>query len=285
MITQLSGQPYADYVQEQILNPLNLKQTQPRMPAEGCCGLATGYGFLDRSGKREKLPLFQARGVTPAAGFSSTVGDLARFASWQFRLLETGDKELLRASTLREMQRVHWLDRDWNASSHRGLGFGVWRHDGRTFVGHGGGCPGYLTHLSLDTQRKVAAIFMTNGLGVDTSLHTRRAHQILGKALSDVAGSTATPNNVDATLSKYEGLYRSPWGETAVVVWKGALHLMRLPTSDPLGALIKLKKDGEHTFRRVRDDDEVAEQVRFDLDEQGSATRLWRHGNYSSRVE
>ncbi|GIT40422.1 MAG: hypothetical protein Ct9H300mP9_2720 [Candidatus Neomarinimicrobiota bacterium] len=38
-------------------------------------------------GKRTPLKLFDAKGIGPAAGFSSTVDDPSKFGSWQFRLL------------------------------------------------------------------------------------------------------------------------------------------------------------------------------------------------------
>lgn len=283
LITQLSGQDYETYMQEEILAPLGLANTRPSMPSGDCCGLASGYGYRNRTGQREKLPPFQARGIAPAAGFSSTVNDLGRFASWQFRVL-AGKHELLKPTTLKEMQRVHWIDPDWGSGSHRGLGFGVWRSDQRTFVGHGGGCPGYLTHLSLDPKRKIAAIFMTNGLGAKTELHTRRAHQILGAAIHQAATSSDEAKAPDQAMGQYQGLYKNPWGETAVVLWKGDLNLLPLPTEDPLGSLVKLKKDGEHVFRRDRKDEELGETVRFELDDSGKVTRFWRHGNYSTRV-
>ena len=44
---------------------------------------------------------------------------------WQFRLLGDGGDEILRAATLREMQRVHWVDPDWETTW--GLGFAVSR--------------------------------------------------------------------------------------------------------------------------------------------------------------
>jgi CubicO group peptidase (beta-lactamase class C family) len=78
---------------------------------------------LDRSGERKEVDLFFTDGVTAAAGFTSTVEDLAKFASWQFRLLENGGEEILRSSTLKEMQRVHWMDPDWELAW--GLGFSV----------------------------------------------------------------------------------------------------------------------------------------------------------------
>ena len=74
------------------------------------------------------MPFFQARGVAPAAGFASTVEDLARFAQWQFRLLRGGATEVLKANTLREMYRVHWR----RPRFRHHLGPGLLRHAGAT---------------------------------------------------------------------------------------------------------------------------------------------------------
>ena len=102
--------------------------------------LAVGYGALKRDGTRDLLKPFDTRGVTPAAGYTSTVEDLGKFASWQFRLLRTGQTNVLKASTLREMQRVQFMDPDWKTSW--GLGFAVEHRDDHIYVGHGGACPG-----------------------------------------------------------------------------------------------------------------------------------------------
>ena len=72
--------------------------------------LAVGYSALKRDGTRDRLKPFDTKGITPAASYTSTVEDLAKFASWQFRLLHTGKEDVLKASTLREMQRVQFLD-------------------------------------------------------------------------------------------------------------------------------------------------------------------------------
>ncbi len=59
--------------------------------------------------------------------------DLGKFASWQFRLLETQEQEILKSSTLDYMQKVHWTDPDWETT--RGLGFSVGRNaSGETVV-------------------------------------------------------------------------------------------------------------------------------------------------------
>jgi CubicO group peptidase (beta-lactamase class C family) len=110
------------------------------------------------------MPFFQAKGIVPAAGYSSTVIDLARFASWQFRLIGGGKEEVLRANTLKEMQRFQWMD----PNTTWGLGFTVWRSSGKSYVGHGGICAGYRSQLTLQPQEKIAAVFLANSSGVNS---------------------------------------------------------------------------------------------------------------------
>ena len=53
----VSGQPYAEYVQEHILGPLGLESTSPEIPEEHRGGrLATPYSRTDRDGKRGYVP-------------------------------------------------------------------------------------------------------------------------------------------------------------------------------------------------------------------------------------
>jgi len=157
IVSELSGMDYATYITKNILQPLGLNDTQPYMP-EDLIGdkLATGYSAKTREGIRDKMSFFQANAITPAAGLSSTAEDLARFALWQIRLLETGQEEVLKANTLKEMYRVHFLDPDWETT--RGLGFGVYRNSGITFVGRSGSCPGYRSTVQLFVLQPSLAI-------------------------------------------------------------------------------------------------------------------------------
>jgi CubicO group peptidase (beta-lactamase class C family) len=117
IIQERSGQDYGDYIKGQILEPLGLSSTRIYYPVEmRGKQLAIGYTGMHRSGMREPVDPFFTRGITAAAGFTSSVNDLASFASWQFRLLENGGKEVLDANTLREMHRVHWVDPDWETT-------------------------------------------------------------------------------------------------------------------------------------------------------------------------
>ena len=290
LVAAASRQPYHDYIRANILDPLGMNSTYTDIPVnEHGRRMAVGYGTKRRDGTRPAVPVFEARGIAPAAGYASTVEDLAKFASWQFRVLHHRANEVLTGNTLREMQRVHWIDPDWEAK--RGLGFGMWRVNDKTFVGHGGSCPGYQSHFNLDPTGKVAIVFMTNAAGVNTSMFTGRAQEIVGPALeaavADLAsGGTISGDEATSEFEIYLGTYdRSPWSqESAVIVWKGELAVVSLTAVDPLGSMMRLKNTGEHTFRRVRDDDALGEEVRFEIGPDGRAVSMWQHGNFSPRV-
>jgi len=303
VVSAASGMPYDSYVRQQILEPLGMTDTTTDIPLQLAGGrLATGYSPLDRSGQRHALASFQTRALAPAAGYASTVEDLGRFAAWQFGLLgsEWGSTagsipgaSILRPSTLREMQRVHRVDPELFASegSYWGLGFGIYRGEDRqaekrTYVGHGGACPGYRTSLRLQPDTKIAAIAMINAEGAAASpgVITRAAHKIVGNAISEAVESPEKARAADPGLRRYTGLYTTvAWGEVAVVIWGDGLATVSLPTRDPLGGLSKLQKTGEHRFRRVRDDGELGEEFTFEL-ENDTVVRMWQNSQYSTKV-
>ncbi len=280
IVAEVSGMPYEKYIEENILKPLRLADTRTKLPESLWRGkLATGYTSIKRDGSRSMLPLFQAKGIAAAAGFSSTVEDLARFASWQFRLLEKGGEEIIRASTLREMHRVHWVDPDWKTTW--GLGFSVYEVDGKTMVGHGGSCPGYRSTLTIDPSEKQAFIVMINSSGVSPSKYATGMREILKKAKDKDEEEKAA---VD--LEDYAGHYDSQpwWGETAILPWQGKLAMFGLPSENPGKNLTLLKHIEGDTFRRVRKDETLGEEVVFERDKSGKVFRMWHHSNYENKI-
>jgi len=284
IVAETSGQPYDEYVRQHILDPLGLESTNPEIPdSERGARLATGYTSKLRDGSRKVVPDYLVRGIAPAAGFTSTVKDLARFAAWQFRLLAEGGDEVLSANTLKEMQRVHWIDPDWETT--RGLGFSVSRRDDKTFVGHGGSCPGYRTQLLMSPKDRIAVIFMTNGQGTSTGTYTNGTFNAIAPAIAATLKSPGEGKALDPALEKFVGRYERPLGgESYVLPWKGGLAVLSLPTSNPTASLTRLKHMGDNIFRRIRDDEELGEEVVFELDADGEVVRMWRHSNPTYRV-
>lgn len=281
IVRERSGEEYSDYVTANILEPLGLRDTRPYYP-EDLRGeqLAIGYTGIDRSREREPVAPFFARGITAAAGFTSTVRDLGRFASWQFRLLEAGGEEVLRANTLREMQRVHWVDPDWETTW--GIGFNVRRVGDMTVVGHGGGCPGYITQFAMVPRRKLAAIVLTNAGDGPAG---RVAASVLKTMVKALASATELVTEELPDYSQYVGNYESPpWGgDTAIRQWGDKLAVINLP-SDELGTVTKLRHAEGDTFVRLTDEGEPREPWVFEIGDDGRAERILRHSSYMTRI-
>ncbi len=283
IVEQTSGMTYDDYIRARILDPLGMSDTYTDIPAEHRSDrLATGYSRLGRDGMRAESPFFQARGIAPAAGFSSTVEDLARLASWQFRLLENGGTEVLDVNTLREMHRVHWVDPDFDTMW--GLGFAVSERNGDRTVGHGGSCPGFRTTLQLIPAKKLAGVVMISAQGTSPDDMWSKMAAIFGPALESIRNDPGGGSERPAALAEYEGLYESSWGETAILGWDNGIVSMRVPNDDPMEAMAELRRSGDDTFRRVRGDGELGEAYIFHRDESGAIERYSVHGNFSRKV-
>jgi len=295
IVSETSGVPYADYVRRNVLEPLGLDDTWPEIgeyPEPD--RLAVGYTAVRRDGARRRLPGFRVEGIGPAAGFASTVEDLARFASWQYRALADQPNDVLSGNTLREMQRVQWLDADWEVG--RGLGFGVYRSGGETYVGHSGLCPGYESALRLNAKSRTAAVVMMNAIGLDPGALAEEALRILAPAVHEALadGAAIAAGHLSAEqipvlpgeLERFVGSYdESPWvGEAVVVPWEGALAIFWLPTDRPSEDLWPLEHVEGTTFRRVRDDEQLGEAYEFLEDASGQVTGLRYHSNTYPRI-
>ena len=288
IVSAVSGQPYEQYIRRAVLDPLGMKSTYPDIPVEEKGKrLAVGHSARRRDGTRAALPIFQTRGIAPAAGFASTVDDLARFASWQFRALAGTDDSVLDRRTLREMQRPHWVDPDFE--TFWGLGFAVSKEGDHVFAGHGGSCPGFRTAFGTEPLAKIGVIVMANASGVDAGKYASALHAIVAptlKAKPQAAAAAPPPTPNADTLAPYLGTYDDfPWGgETIVFAWGDGLGMVSLPTLEPVKAMDKLRRTGEHTFRRVRKDDTLGETIVFEVGPDGRATKYWQHSNPSPRV-
>lgn len=281
VVAEQSGESFQSYVESHVLQPLKLTDTHPFLPKkEWGRKMAVGYTAIDRERKRKRLPLFDVQGLTPAAGFSSSVEDLGRFASWVFRLRTEGGAEVLKASTLKEMQRVQWMNPDWETTW--GLGFAVYQKNGETVVGHGGSCPGYRSTIMMLPEKKEAYITMVNAQGVSASKYANGMKAILdawrkGKTSSD---------SVLFKAGDYTGHYDSQpwWDELVVVPWKGGLALFWLPSDNPKEDITSIKFMEGDTFRRVRDNGELGEEIVFERNRKGQVTRLWWESGYYDKI-
>jgi CubicO group peptidase (beta-lactamase class C family) len=289
-VGSVSGQGYHDYVRARLIEPIGLSDTTSELP-RSLHGKAFAVGYKARNGRgeRDRFPFYATNALAAAAGYASTVTDLGKFASWQFRTLAGGDASVLKPATLREMQRTHWVTPDKNDESW-GLGFATFMHDGKSMVGHGGYCPGYRTTLMMRPQDKLAYVVMVNVNDVNPGAYVRTLYDLTAAELREIAKPEpeAAPAQKPATdLAQYEGYYHRPGYDydTYMVASGKDLLAIGLHEDKPKDGIDRFRHVSGDTFRAVLDDESLGDEVRFERAANGRILRVWRHSNPLERVE
>lgn len=283
VVSAVSGQSYPDYVTSHILQPLGMDRTFVATPPADHPALATGYSRRLPAGPREVAPFTDGRGITPAANMTTCVSDLARFAMLQFRDGPAGGAQILRGSTLREMQRVHWLEPDWEAGW--GLGFRITRVRGKTYVGHGGALRGYRTILHLCPEDRIGVIVLTNADDGNPLEFADRAFQWVAPPILRAVAPPA-PAGPPSGCERYTGRYRSPWGDVEVLVIDGRLAMIDPSLPDPMLTVTWLTPVSGPTFRGVTKNGfgSNGEPVVFEPGDDGRVRRLKVGDNFLDPV-
>ncbi len=203
VVEAVSGQRWADYVQQHIYAPLGM--TSSSVDAN-VAGLATGYNRLLPDNTRATNPFIDAKGMAAATGITSTVDDMAKFASAQFRTGRRGGANILSTGSLREMHRVRVLESNWTQGN--AIGFAVRRERDKVYVSHGGSYPGYQTQTMLYPEGKVAVIVLTNA---DDANPGGIATQLMNTVGEAVARATAPkPESTTTSWDPVVGALRRP---------------------------------------------------------------------------
>jgi D-alanyl-D-alanine carboxypeptidase len=286
VVAAVAKEPFESYVQKNILDPLGMTSSSVVLPDTHKERLATGYGRRLPDGPREVRPFTDAQGITAAGGLSSTVEDLARFASLQFRDGPVGGTQILKGSTLREMHRVHWLMDDWKSG--RGLGFHIVHRDDGDLVGHGGWVAGYQSAIYTRPKDRIAVIAMINaddGLpypGMPDSV-VDRAFKWVARVLHKAAAGTPAEAKPRPEWQKYVGKYRNPWADSQILIVNGKLVAINPTEADPTGGLVTLVPVAEHRFRMEGGSPSGphGELVIFELGKDGKVSRVKVGENYA----
>ena len=279
VVAEVSGRSWAEYLQTEIFEPLGMSSSSGA-PGEALMQRrATPYMLIGPDGARDIFDYYDAGAIGPAANMVSTVEDIARFASMQFSGGPAGGAQILKGSTLREMQRVHWVYPSFSGG--RGLGFSVSHRSGKDFVGHGGWIGGNRSSLMMVPEEKVAVIAILNADDRSPGLFSRQAYEVVGPELMKATRpeTTATKTAADPAWENFVGRYADPWGwEYEVLILGGELVMYSPgfpPDDDASSGYTRLTLIEGSTFRRP--DNEV---VTFELDESGRVERIKRRNDY-----
>jgi CubicO group peptidase (beta-lactamase class C family) len=257
IIERVSGKPYADFLQENIFTPLDLKNTGYDTNRRVIRNRASGYLM---QGGAVVNALYIDMSVPFAAGaLVSTVDDLLR---WDEALV--AGKLLSRKS----------LDEMFAPATPEGYGYG-WgnrRRFDRQVIEHDGGINGFTTSLSRFPADRVTVIVLGNNANMASRTIANDLSAIMFGAPYEVPKERTIITADAATLAKYVGQYKIP-SETAA--GSGAIHTLTLEN----GRLIRQVNAAPKVELFPVSDTEffakgVDVQIFFNVNEQGHVTGL-----------
>lgn len=162
-MSQRTKQSYEQLLQQRILKPLGMKNTSSVLDKKNASKLAVGYG---RRNIQQVAPPWNLGMFAPAGSIVSSVEDLAKFLSFQFRAGQANVKPVSGGSLL-EMQSTHrslgyFKKKFFNASI--GLGWHIFPLHKRKdkVIWHNGGVAGFRSYIGFSPLLKKGVIVLTN---------------------------------------------------------------------------------------------------------------------------
>jgi CubicO group peptidase (beta-lactamase class C family) len=176
-LSRAAGQPYMEYVPKHILEPLGMTHSGLERTDAMMAHLAKGYMVSPKGvDSDEPLKEHEGRGYKmPNGAMYTTVGDLARFASF---LMGEGPAGVLKPAALEHWLMNSLVPSTMNLDSGYGPGFEVVRRENYISFGHGGAVAGYAAEMSINRQRGIAVIVLSSSLGTPLN-PTNMGHRIL----------------------------------------------------------------------------------------------------------
>jgi CubicO group peptidase (beta-lactamase class C family) len=165
IVQRVSGRPFEDYVEENIIKPLNMTHSTFKQPLPSNLASLMSSGY--RRGSDPAEP-FEIVNPFPAGSLSSSATDMAQFMIAHLQEGQLGDVRILKPETARLMHsRLFALDDAANAMCY---GFYEETRNGHRIIGHGGDTVYFHSDLHLVLDQNVGFFVSYNSAGTASGL-------------------------------------------------------------------------------------------------------------------
>ncbi|MFP8882324.1 MAG: serine hydrolase domain-containing protein [Myxococcota bacterium] len=270
VVEQVSGQPFDDYLEQHIFEPLGMRHTTARQPVPAALGVEVSTG-------NEPADFFAAVRIPPAGSISSSATDMTRFMIAHLQLGRLGDARILEEETAKRMQeQLFTHDRRVSGIAHQ---FFERRLNGMRALGHGGGTFHHITTLTLLPEQGVGFFASVNKL----SGAPRELLRLFVDRYYPNAPQRPEPlADAAERLERYTGWYRESRGAVTHTGRIIMLTTIQPATAGENGRLQFLKEEWLETepgwFRRADGKDELVFAEGID----GRITHAFRGGRSDS---
>jgi CubicO group peptidase (beta-lactamase class C family) len=203
VVEKLSGTPFAKYVDENILQPLEMRRStflQPP-PPELADDLAVGYQY--RGGQFKPVP-FLYLNIAPGAAMSATATDMANFMLAHLQQGRYKNSRILAADTVRLMHEQHFTHHPQLPGT--GYSFRERRENNIRTIGHLGSLRGYSSSLTLMPDRDIGIFIVSNSF---SGIHEKFLTQFFDRYFPAPEETALDPLTLtDGQLEQFTGTYR-----------------------------------------------------------------------------
>ncbi len=157
IVQEVSGQPWEEYIEQNLLKPLSMDHTTVRQPEADKLPAEMSKGYKFERGQFKEQG-FEYVPPAPAGSMSASAGDMAKFMIAHLQDGASGDHRILKEETARRMRELLFThDKRLN-----GMAYGFMRlsYNGQEFVEHGGDTYWFHSDLFLLPAHK-AGLFMS----------------------------------------------------------------------------------------------------------------------------
>src|SRR5215210_3847540 len=247
IVARVSGEPYEQYIQEHILNPLGMVHTtaQPSMPPDIRAHTSVGYTYEDGAFKvfpdASDMALAYADigqpALVPAGDMQTSATDMARFMiahlqNGRYSDANTAEGRILNKSTMQQMHSTLYTPDPRLLGT--AYGFFDFSDNGQWTLGHSGGSDPIFTLLLLLPDQNLDVFVAYNSQGgedlVNQYLGFQRAffdHYYPAPAVEPIQ----PPAHFAERAGRFEGTYRITGGEPgSYTTFEKVAVLFRLST-------------------------------------------------------
>jgi putative ATP-binding cassette transporter len=199
IVQQVSGMPFEDFVQQHVIEPLQLSNTTVGIAKDSTL-LATGYktGFF--SARPYKAPVY--KGNNAAGYIISNAADMQKWLRFQMGLQERNELFDLALLTRQRDETVplhgmYSYAMGWEVSL-----------SGNTELNHGGVNPNYTAYIAFRSKSKIGMVLLTNsGSSMTPDIGNAVMKLLAGEKIRKNSGLEAGNGRVYATISIILAVY------------------------------------------------------------------------------
>jgi CubicO group peptidase (beta-lactamase class C family) len=262
-LERAAGEPFTEYIESNILNPLDMHDSGFLLHTEHPSRVAAGYVYLHPESEPLIAPEWELGSALYSGGLYSTAEDMAHFLSLQFHDSAPGGAQIVSPDGLRMMHL-------------ESLGWGLGWDPKHPAIEHTGGHLGFYAHVRAIPTLKIGIVALTNSNNplIDEKPSRDIARGILEELkqamLAGSAPDSFDPEQID--LKKYVGTYTLLGGMADIIVElrEGQLHVKLLQDSTFDYSIIPV---GVNEFGNADDPDETA-WFSFQTDDAGNIESL-----------